>query len=395
MNEHPSGIIPETEHERRTLEYGDLVRATAGESDRGLVITTAAHVEFYLERILKAFFVNSSEVSGLFEGPFAPFGNLSAKTKAALLMGLISKDEARRVDAMRKVRNVFAHEITASFEHPDVRKLLREGTDLRRAPLRSGRLPAYGNERGCPLDLPRYRNFSSPQTAAFDGRGSRPLGPHASGRRPMSYVGVRPARRSVTQLLVGVIIARYTRVPLPATEQMTADIQPAQIFFPYAFERQKAVKSQGTRFVHYTRADAAMSIIKTKAIWMRKTSCMNDFMEVHHGLECLTDTYNGEVGALLKANLNIIFSGITNKIEQLFNGWIHHLASDTYVTCFSKHLARRRQFWPPLNVESIRRDHRRCLGRQQHTLPQAFGCSKGIFEPRRISRQKGVSRRTR
>ena len=125
---------------------------------------------------------------------------------------------------------------------------------------------------------------------------------------------------------------------------MTADIQPAQIFFPYAFERQKAVKSQGTRFVHYTRADAAMSIIKTKAIWMRKTSCMNDFMEVHHGLECLTDTYNGEVGALLKANLNIIFSGITNKIEQLFNGWIHHLASDTYVTCFSKHLAEEDSF---------------------------------------------------
>lgn len=123
MNAHPSGIIPENEHERRTLEYGDLLRAAARESDRGLVITTAAHVEFYLERILKAFLVDAKNVRDLFDGPFAPFGTLSAKTKASRLMGLISVDEARRVDAMRKVRNVFAHEINASFEHPEVMKL--------------------------------------------------------------------------------------------------------------------------------------------------------------------------------------------------------------------------------------------------------------------------------
>ena len=134
MSEHSSGIVPKNEHEQRTLEYGDLFQVTAGESDRGLVITTAAHVEFYLERILKAFLADDKDVKDLFEGPFAPFGTLSGKTKATHLMGLISKDEARRVDAMRKVRNVFAHEIHASFEHPKVMKLCAK------APIYDGRL---------------------------------------------------------------------------------------------------------------------------------------------------------------------------------------------------------------------------------------------------------------
>lgn len=121
--EHPSGIVPESEHERRTLEYGDLLQATSGETDRGLVITAAAHVEVYLERILKAFLIEDADVKELFEGPFAPFGSLSGKVKAARLMGLITKDEAQRVEAMRKVRNIFAHHIDASFDHPVVKKL--------------------------------------------------------------------------------------------------------------------------------------------------------------------------------------------------------------------------------------------------------------------------------
>jgi hypothetical protein len=132
--EHPSGIVPKNEHERRTLEYGDLLQATAGESDRGLVITAAAHVEGYLERILRAFLIDDADVKELFEGPFAPFGSLSGKIKASRLMGLITKEEARRVDAMRKVRNVFAHEINASFDHPDVKKLCAK------APIKDGRL---------------------------------------------------------------------------------------------------------------------------------------------------------------------------------------------------------------------------------------------------------------
>lgn len=121
--EHPSGVIPQNEHERRMLEYGDLLENLSGESDRGLVIAATAHVEIYLERILKAFLVDDKDVNQLFDGPYAPFGTLSGKVKAAFLMGLITSDEADRVNAMRKVRNIFAHEINASFKHSKVKKI--------------------------------------------------------------------------------------------------------------------------------------------------------------------------------------------------------------------------------------------------------------------------------
>jgi hypothetical protein len=134
MTEPSSEHRPETEIDRRNLEYLELLKATSGESDRGLVITTAAHVELCLERILKAFLIDSPDVKALFEGPYAPLGSLSGKVKAAYLLGLITKDEAKRVDATRKVRNIFAHEIIADFSHPDVEKMCRK------LPIHDGRL---------------------------------------------------------------------------------------------------------------------------------------------------------------------------------------------------------------------------------------------------------------
>ena len=113
-------VQPDSETEKRSNEFMELMKSLGNEFDRGMVITTAAVLDFYLERVIRAFLVNSSEVKDLFEGPYAPFGNLSGKIKAAHLMGLISKEESERINAVRKVRNVFAHEIAASFNHPHV-----------------------------------------------------------------------------------------------------------------------------------------------------------------------------------------------------------------------------------------------------------------------------------
>jgi hypothetical protein len=41
------------------------------------------------------------------------------------------------------------------------------------------------------------------------------------------------------------------------------------------------------KFVHYTSAEAALNIIKSKRIWMRNTTCMSDYREVQHGFEIL------------------------------------------------------------------------------------------------------------
>jgi hypothetical protein len=111
-----------------------------------------------------------------------------------------------------------------------------------------------------------------------------------------------------------------------------------QIFFPYAFERFSAVETQGTRFVHYTNADAAMGILRTQEVWMRKSSCMNDFMEVEHGLHCVLTAYNqSEHGKNFREALDRVFEGISKEIERYFNGWMSHFRTETYFVCFSEH----------------------------------------------------------
>ena len=111
-----------------------------------------------------------------------------------------------------------------------------------------------------------------------------------------------------------------------------------QVFYPYAFEQVGRAQARGTRFVHYTNADAAMNILKSKEIWMRNASCMNDYTEVTHGLECLSAAYHGNAGNRIKSELNKLFDGISGQIESLFDGWQSTLETDTYLTCLSEHV---------------------------------------------------------
>jgi hypothetical protein len=114
-------------------------------------------------------------------------------------------------------------------------------------------------------------------------------------------------------------------------------IRLAQIIYPTAFEKQATVKRIGMRFVHYTRANAAMNIIQKKEVWMRKSSCMNDFMEIEHGLRYVISAYNGDFAGLrFKVGLDSIFDGLSTEIESLFNGWKPHFLANTYFSCFSE-----------------------------------------------------------
>lgn len=77
------------------------------------------------------------------------------------------------------------------------------------------------------------------------------------------------------------------------------------IFMPLArMQRDNffSVPNSPQRFVHYTSAESALKIIKTKKFWMRNTNCMSDFREVQHGLDILNQ-----------------FFGVSEKKEQLLN----------------------------------------------------------------------------
>jgi hypothetical protein len=109
------------------------------------------------------------------------------------------------------------------------------------------------------------------------------------------------------------------------------------VFMPYALRRVKAVGSAGTRFAYYTDADTAMKILDTGTIWMRQAACMNDYMEVQHGIDCLVAAWNGDDGKRLKDSLEKRFQGIVQEVADWFNGWQHDLRFRTFVTCFSEH----------------------------------------------------------
>jgi hypothetical protein len=111
-----------------------------------------------------------------------------------------------------------------------------------------------------------------------------------------------------------------------------------EIFMPYADRRIQRVRDKGIRLVHYTGADEAISIIKNKEVWMRNASCMSDWSEVQHGLDCLTKTYDASrVGDRFRKTLNSVHAGLSDDIEAHFNKFVPWFRNHSYLACVSEH----------------------------------------------------------
>jgi hypothetical protein len=129
----------------------------------------------------------------------------------------------------------------------------------------------------------------------------------------------------------------------PLTEDQLIELQVRleTIFMPFARsqrERVYANPDNPTRFVHYTSAEAALSIIKSKRVWMRNTTCMSDYREVHHGFEILhrffTDKHKRE--AFINA-LDASFPGAALEAINLFDQWWNDIQVSTYISSISEH----------------------------------------------------------
>jgi hypothetical protein len=92
-------------------------------------------------------------------------------------------------------------------------------------------------------------------------------------------------------------------------------------FFPHAFKRTIAALDSGQRFVYYTSAETAMNILRSNEVWMRKSSLMNDYREIEHGLDCLKNAYKKH-RERLQAVFDGMFPGFCEKLEALFDGWL-------------------------------------------------------------------------
>lgn len=109
------------------------------------------------------------------------------------------------------------------------------------------------------------------------------------------------------------------------------------IFMPYLVEQVTRVKTEGTNFVHYTSADAAVSIIKNNCVWLRNSLLMNDYSEVQHGLRCLHYAWGTEHGQRLQKLMDQVEEGMSAKFAAKFDGYSLELQHETFLLSISEH----------------------------------------------------------
>ncbi len=106
-----------------------------------------------------------------------------------------------------------------------------------------------------------------------------------------------------------------------------------EAFFPEEFEKRQGAATK--RFVHYTSADVAKSIIENKQVWMRNTRTMNDFREIRHGMECLQRGLRSPEGEELH---ELLLSIDGTGLNAFRNGeYLDWHKDGVYITCISEH----------------------------------------------------------
>ncbi len=111
------------------------------------------------------------------------------------------------------------------------------------------------------------------------------------------------------------------------------------IFMPHYRRRQQAAIDNKLRLVHYTSAEAAVSIIRTKCLWMRNTTCMSDYREVQYGFEIINSLFlsNKNTRDQFVAALDSGAPGAALGGFKLFDEWWNDIQLSSYVFSLSEH----------------------------------------------------------
>jgi hypothetical protein len=120
-------------------------------------------------------------------------------------------------------------------------------------------------------------------------------------------------------------------------------IRLADIMMPYFMKKtrelflQKPGQPRG-RLVHYTDAEAALKIIRTKRFWMRNTNCLSDFSEVQHGFDILQRFLAiKEKKESFTDALDDCVPGVASEAITAFNNSWNDIRLNSYITCLSEH----------------------------------------------------------
>ena len=96
------------------------------ESDRAAAVLAPALLDSALEILLRHFMLTTNTTDALLDSDRA-LGTFSSRINAAHSLGLIADDVAHDLDSIRRIRNIFAHDIAIhSFDDPTVADRCRE-----------------------------------------------------------------------------------------------------------------------------------------------------------------------------------------------------------------------------------------------------------------------------
>lgn len=143
-----------------------------------------------------------------------------------------------------------------------------------------------------------------------------------------------------------------------------------ETLFRYHRQRMAHAKSVGRRFVHYTSAPAAISIIEKQEIWLRNSAAMNDYSEVQHGHACIDYVLKGdnEVRQRCEKTLGKVDSGTFERALAYYHGTMLQRLAYTYLLGIAEHGLPNPQ---PGDIEV--EDE---LGRL--SMWRAYGCGNGV-----------------
>jgi mannitol operon repressor len=111
---------------KETPQFADFLDYTdelGRESDRGAVLVAATRIDELLREAISARLIEHQDTQMLLHGFNAPLGTFSARILAAFALGILSEDEYRKCNTIRKIRNEFAHRLGISFNDQRIRDL--------------------------------------------------------------------------------------------------------------------------------------------------------------------------------------------------------------------------------------------------------------------------------
>lgn len=86
-----------------------FMRLVGKQDERAMVLALATFIEDTLGRLFLAYFRSCKATKELVEGFNAPLGTLGSRIKAAYAFGLVTEQQFKDMELLRKIRNQFAH----------------------------------------------------------------------------------------------------------------------------------------------------------------------------------------------------------------------------------------------------------------------------------------------